>query len=227
MKKHALILCLLLLHLFATAQTLHLGAGLTYSKLDWVFKDVMMTDGERHFSAPLIGYSFNIGLEYLEFKKISVTTNLMFYESGGKNTEAEKSNQGYIFQEPNDVRIDYLSLGTTFNYYPIKDKLSLCLSIGPRFDLIESDLDVSPLNWIDMNDGVVKTNYGFTAGSGLSYARGDFKFGIEGMYLWKARKLVDLKPGYSHFGFTPGAEASEQIFLFNFTFAWRIRQYQE
>ncbi len=217
----------ILLQLVACAQTIHLGTGITYSKLDWVFKEVMIPDGERHYSAPLIGYSFNIGMEYLEYKKVSVTTSLMFYESGGKNTEAEKSNQGYIFQEPNDVRIDYFSLGTTFNYYPIKDKISLCLSLGPRIDLIESDLDISPLNWIDKKDGVSKTNYGFTAGSGLSYAKGDFKFGIEGMYLWKAKKLVELEPGYLYFGFTPGAEASEQIFLFNVTFAWKIRQFRD
>ena len=226
MKRSTLLLSFLFLQYFAHARTLHLGTGITYSKLDWVFRDVMI-EGERHYSAPLVSYSYSLGLEYLEFRNMSVTTDLMFYRSGGKNTAAESSNPYYVFHQPDKIRLDYLSVGTKFNYYPIKKKLSLCLSLGPRFDLIESDLQIAPLNWLDQKDAVNKTNFGLTAGTAVAYTKGDFSFGLGGMYFWKAKKLVENKPIIVNSSIPAGAEASEQILLINVTFAWRIRQYQE
>ena len=74
---------LLLLPLSSTAQNIQIGAGTTLSAIDWKYK-YSWGGTEDFYTAPVLGTSFDIGVEYLEKDLFSLTSNFSYFQSGGR-----------------------------------------------------------------------------------------------------------------------------------------------
>lgn len=220
MKKIALILFASVWYYASSAQTIRFNAGTSYSKLDW--KYIGQTGEEQQYKDPIVGYSFSAGMEYLEHKYYSLSSDLLFYKSGGQYS-AEELNTSFTFLSPEKISVSYLSFGSSFNFNPINNKFRLQLSLGPRADYIVSGAKESPYDWIDQRDGLNKLNFGFTAGIGFFYNTDNYIVGINSQYLNRMRKLADLQPSENPGLSYGGVEATEQIFLFGISFGYHIK----
>lgn len=220
MKRTALILFASVMYFTVSAQTLRFNAGTSYSKLDW--KYIGEAGEEQQYKDPIFGYSFSAGMEYLEHKYYSLSSDLLFYKSGGQYSE-EELNSNFIFISPEKISLSYLSFGTSFNFNPINNKFRLQLSLGPRVDYVVAGAKESPYDWIDQRDGLTKFNFGITAGIGLYYNRDNYIVGINSQYLNRMQKLADLQPSENTGLSYGGVEATEQIFLFGVSLGFRIK----
>lgn len=222
MKKLFITLFAALAFCTANSQTLHVALGTSHSNLDWTF---LVLDGfkEKQYRKASVGYAANVGIEYLDRKLLSLSSDVYFYKSGGQYTEAEK-NANFVFQAPSKVEITYLSLGTCLNINPLNDKFKLQFQLGPRVDFMVKGQKDAPLSWSDDGGGLAKINVGLTGGIGLYYqAGGNMTLGIKGLYLQRFIKLADLEPrlnGQFEYG---GASATEQTVLLNLSAGFKLK----
>lgn len=200
-------------------QTLRLDLGTSYSKLDWKYR---VYSDEQQYKSPKMGYVLSAGLEYLQKKYISITSNLSIYQTGGKFASDEQINT-YDIPSPDKISIEYVSIGSNLNFNPINDKIKLQLSIGPRLDYIIGGINKDPLKWVDKYDGINKLNWGLTAGIGLYYRLRKCDIGLQAQFINHMEKLADLKPVIGQSLLRAGADAKEQIFIMGASLGYKLR----
>jgi hypothetical protein len=220
MKKYILFLILTIWCSTLYSQTFHLNLGTSLSKLDW--KYIYQEGYEQQYDDPLLSYAFSTGVEYLEQKYYSISSDLLFYRSGGNYSE-EELNTNFVFNSPEMISVSYLSLGSSFNYNPLNNNFKLQLSLGPRIDYIISGTKNEPYNWIDEGNGLNKFNFGFTAGVGLYYNIDDYVFGLNAQYLYRFKKLADLEPSDAPQYTYGGAVATEEVILFGVSLGYLLK----
>lgn len=116
MKTNTLILFLSLWISVAYSQTLRVNLGTSISKLDWQYYDG--GGNEKYYEDPQYGYSFSLGMEYLEHKYFSVSSDLLLYNSGGKYS-AEDKRITFSLMGSEKISVSYLALGSAFNFIGI------------------------------------------------------------------------------------------------------------
>ena len=223
--KSTLILLICLGFTQLQGQTLHLNLGASLSKLDWTYLDLTQFGivEEHQYHDPLQSFAVSAELEYFEHDYYSISSNIMFYKSGGKYAEDE-FDKFYVFQSPSEIAASYLSLGSSFNMYPVNKKFKVRISAGPRVDYIFNSADNQPYTWIAESDGLSKLNFGITLGAGLYYQLNDFIIGCNAQYLQRIRKLADVTP--TRFD-TGGVEATEKVGLFFISLGYRLNALQK
>jgi len=103
----------------------------------------------------LVGYSFFVGMDYLQHKNFNLSSNIGMLRKGGQ--ALLYSNWGY--GQGIKATLDYLSLNTTCDFqFPIEDKRTPYISFGPRVDIL-----LNPISEYN------KINYGLLLGGGLKY----------------------------------------------------------
>jgi hypothetical protein len=216
MKRNAIILILSLTISAAYSQTLRLKLGPSVSKLDWLYYDGQIS--EKYYENPRLGYFLSSGLEYIEHKYFSVTSDVLLYNCGGQNS-SEHTTGPFRLMGPEKISVSYLALGSAFNFNPINNKFKVQLSIGPRIDYMIFVSKKAPFDWIDKSKGLNKFNYGVTAGVGLYYDIKKYIVGINAQYLYRVKKLAEVQATYD----SPGVKATEQVIVFGFSFGYRFK----
>ena len=214
MKKNILILILTLSIGCVYSQTLRFNIGTSVSKLDWLYYDGQIS--EKYYENPRLGYLLSAGLEYLEHTYFSVSSDVLMYNCGGKNSSEEKTDP-FRFLGPDKIAASYLALGSAFNFNPINNTFKLQFSIGPRIDYMIFGSKNAPFDWIDKSKGLNKFNYGVTAGVGLYYDINKYIVGVNTQYLYRVKKLAEVHN-------TPAVDATEQVFVIGFSFGYRLKQ---
>lgn len=221
MKRNILFLILTIWGCSAYSQTIYLKLGTSLSKLGLTY--IYQAGTEQQYDDPLLSYALSTGVEYLQHKYFSISSDLLLYKSGGKYS-TDEMNTNFVFISPDKISVSYLSLGSSFNFDPINNKYKLQLSFGPRLDYIIGGVKNEPYNWIDKANGLNKLNYGFTAGAGLFYNLNEYVLGVEAQYLYRLRKLSELKGSFNQGATsTGGVDATEQVVLFGFSFGYRFK----
>jgi len=199
-----------------SSQTFYLRTGVAYSELDWMLSE---PGGYREvrFMKPVIGYAVGLGLEYIDKGLFSLSSEVSFYRNGGKYTEEEEIR----LREYSEIIIDYASFGTYININPINGTTKLQLQIGPRVDILLGDKDQNELFFLNQNDALAETNYGFNMGLGLYQDLGKMHIGVQGVWLQRLKKLIDLGISDSNLGV--GIKAEEAIFLFQLSIGYKLK----
>ena len=221
MVKKILILIISISFSSLYGQTYYLNPGTSFSKLDWKYVEHFHFDDEQQYHDPLQAFAVSAGIEYFEHKYYSITSDLYYYQSGGKYSEDEK-NTNYLFKSPDKISINYLSIGSSFNINPINNKFKLQLSFGPRVDYIINSNSES-LHWIKERNGLSTFNFGFTAGIGFYYRFDKYLIGIKAQYLNRIRKLADIEPSDSFPYNEGGVIATEQVYLLNISLGYILK----
>jgi hypothetical protein len=163
------------------AQVLNLQAGASISNL--------------HSSIGGMNYTFLghtrddlsafIGMEYLERKYWSISSNVGFVRKGGRESWWD-STGGPVPQVTETF--DYVSFNTLFNLkYPI-GKWIPYVSVGPRVDFMVSHTHFFP--YFDYPGFLQNKSYGLVAAIGLRYAFSSFLVGIRAEHLYNFNHLV-------------------------------------
>lgn len=214
MKKLTLLLLLSVLYSASYSQTFHIEAGLSFAKLDMNYR--MSGAVKQIYKAPLLAPTFSTGIEYFQHKNFSISSDLYYYESGGKFSEEEYGNENLY--TPIHISVWYLSYGSAFNFYPLNKKLKLQLSLGPKIDYIRTSESAIPYGWIDKSKKINKFSVGYTTGIGLYYKLNNRAIGVNMKYFGRMQKLSDVRASNND-----GFDASDQIFLICLSYKFRFK----
>ena len=153
MKRLKYLSTVLLISSFSFGQLVKIQSGISISNLDWKLGSYdWKYDNEK-----LIGYSFSVGLDYLDKKYYNLSSNITMLKKGGKVTATAENVSDRILQ----VNMDYLSFNTIFELtYPLRDKISPFISYGPRLDMLLNEL---------YSTNYYKYSYGLLFGGGFKY----------------------------------------------------------
>jgi hypothetical protein len=193
---------------------------MSISKVKYEYKPLGYS--EQHFQDPLISYSVTVGVEYLERKNYSLASEILFYQSGGKESEEDLNNY-HLVNTSGKAVLSYMSFGTYINFNPIDKAFKLQIQCGPRIDYVIGGLNAGSYRWIDINEELSRFNFGFTLGVGTYYNVKQFVVGVKAQYLNKFKKVADFDPESPENNFAiMGAEVSEQVFLVSFSIGYKF-----
>ena len=161
----ALLTLFFIVSIVSSAQIINVQSGLSYSYID-------SKVGGRNTN--FLGFtrtdlSLFGGVEYLNKKYFSVSSNVGFIRRGGEEPVFYTDNSGNILSTGTlKQRFDFLSINSTFNLkYPIKEKLIPYLSLGPRIDLMTAHDHT--FAYFDYDGFLKKRIYGMVVAAGLRY----------------------------------------------------------
>lgn len=157
MKRSQLLSIALLVTVLSFGQTLKIQSGVSISTID------MQTSGSStgltKDNKRLVGYSFFVGMDYLQHKNFNLSSNIGMLRKGGQALLYSTWGYGQGIK----ATLDYLSLNTTFDFqFPIEDKITPYISFGPRVDVL-----LNPISEYN------SFNYGLLLGGGLKYPLSD------------------------------------------------------
>lgn len=175
MKRSKLLSIALLVTVLSFGQTLKFQSGVSISTID--MQTSGSTTGLTKENKRLVGYSFFVGMDYLQHKNFNLSSNIGMLRKGGQSMFY--TNWGY--GQGIKATLDYLSLNTTFDFqFPIEDKVIPFISFGPRVDLLLNS--ISEYN---------KFNYGLLLGGGLKYPLSDkLQLGLRADYYLNLRDIT-------------------------------------
>lgn len=179
------VLLLFILPLASPAQMLNLQFGASFSKLDSKIGGTPTT----FLSQTRVDPSIFIGMEYLERKYWSISSNFGNIRKGGKEPWANVDNAGNVISTSTASEMfNYLSVNTLLNLkYPIK-RWTPFISFGPRIDfLINHD---HTFQYFDYPGFLQKKSYGVVAALGVRYAFSTFLLGIRAEHLYEFKYLA-------------------------------------
>lgn len=206
--------------LVASSQTIYINPGLTYSKLDWTIYPVGTEIS--FYEDPLFSYGVTAGIEYLQRKNFSLASEVLFYESGGKES-ADDNHSGY--SEPKDLKakMQYLSLGTYFNFNPLDRTFKIQIQLGPRIDYIVGGYNKDPWKGYMNSRKIERFQYGFNIGLGGYYNMEKLVFGLNVKYMHKLSKIVDYQPDPWDGEYEIPSEVSDKVMLIAVLVGYKLK----
>ena len=191
MKTKLLAICFALIANCTFGQTLNLIIGTAISNLKW---DNSLTH-DKIFYKNLIGLDILVGLDYLNFKYLNLSSNLGFIQKGGSGSVLTTNVQNPEEMTSTNVKtkLNFLTVNTILEAkIPIKNVVIPFIQAGPRLDyLISYKENVIILQQFDDLDQLNHFIYGIVVGAGIDFKISNFKLGLVFDYFANFNKLVD------------------------------------
>ncbi|MCL2327366.1 MAG: PorT family protein [Bacteroidetes bacterium] len=219
MKTIKLLIIGLTLSLFANGQTIKIQGGTSISKLNLEVFD------NTAFNNTLIGYSFFVGMDYFDKKYCNLSSNIGMFRRGGKHDIPAYDENGdpLDWSVTGKITLDYVSLNTMIDLkYPIKEKFSPFISVGPRLDyLAASNLITDAGKEFGIKkekiNGYENFAFGLLCGAGLRYDISNFQFGVRTDYYVDFTKIAKVNA-------TNLAEITANTFTINLTLGYKLNK---
>lgn len=178
------------------AQTINFQGGCSISNLH----SVLYRTNYTFLGHTRVDPSFFAGMEYLEKRYWSISTNVGFVRKGGNAPGADTDSLGRPLPKTTvSETFDYISVNTLLNLkYPIKDKWTPYISLGPRVDFMTTHTHTFP--YFDYPGYLHTRSYGMVYAVGIRYAFSNFLLGVRAEYLVNFNPLVqtDNETNYTH-----------------------------
>ena len=216
MKKTLIFICLLIAN-HSQAQTLKIQTGASFNNLNWSLKNLGVTNMYNKLFA---GYSFFLGVDYLEHKRYNLSSNLGLLQKGGTDEFPETNDIGdYTGKMIQDrATLNYLSFNTCIDYNLSKNEtLQNYISIGPRIDYLYS-YSKQFYSVADIN-GLKFTSTGLLIGAGTKLNLNKFQVGLRADYYLNANKVADWPAS----PYNAGGQIKSNTFTLNLTFGYKLK----
>lgn len=218
MKQLKLLAVSILLSNLSYSQTINIQSGVSISKLDWV--DI---NGEKQFNQTTIRNSSFIGIDYLDRKYFSVSSNLGSVTKGGEEDRIHWVYYGedsIVAHDSSTIKatLKYVSINSTFNFkYPIKDKIIPFLNVGPRIDYLFANNFVSVTGSGEIEE-LHKYNFGLILGGGVKYDFSKVQIGV------RADKYINFNSigKFSHRFINTTTTANDKTFTINLSVGLKL-----
>ncbi|MDY0198585.1 MAG: outer membrane beta-barrel protein [Tenuifilaceae bacterium] len=213
--KHLKLLVLgLILSNLSFGQIIKVQTGATFSNLDWKIGSLDL----EPFNETLIGYSVFTGVDYFDKKFFNLSSNLGVVQKGGKGTITFTTATGEPIEEKNEkAELGYFTVNTTLDIkYPIKDKITPFISVGPRFDYLASYSKV--FNGLNEIDELKKYSIGLILGGGIKYDLSKIQIGLRADYYLNFEKVADWPLQTENLG----GEINDRTITLNLTIGYRL-----
>ena len=191
MKTRFLLFLFIFLGSTLTGQTIYLKTGPTFSKLTW--NNSMIN--KNTFNKGIVGFDAIIGVNYLNFKYLCLSSNIGFIQKGGSQNVIMTNELGDSIATIKEIlKLNYLTINTTFNLkIPIIKFLEPYIVAGPRLDyLIRYKENVVFLKQFEDVGKLSKISYGILLGCGINCTITKFRLGIAFDYYFNINKQVDF-----------------------------------
>jgi opacity protein-like surface antigen len=217
MKQLGLIFIGLFLISMTFGQTLKIQAGSSLSKLDWEINSINL---EPPYNKTLLGYSIFAGLDYIDKKFFNLSSNIGFLSKGGKGEITFTDENGVPTGSTTTAKptLNYISINTFIDIkYPIIEKISPFISIGPRFDyLVSYSKEFDGLNDID---ALKKYNFGLLLGGGVKYDLSKIQIGLRADYYLNFIKIGDWPAKNGNLG----GKVIDKTLTLNLTIGYKLK----
>lgn len=186
MKRLTILSISLLVASFSFGQIITLQAGKSFSSLNW---DAGLSTIDKT-NKTLVGYSYFVGVDYLDRKYFNLSCNFGIIKKGGQITKTVVTASGMqLYDESFSSTLDFISINTTFVLKYSFYHLIPFLSAGPRFDYLLNDYG-------EYN----KSNYGLILGGGLKYEFRQMLLGIRADYYLNFNDMANLSALQTNMG---------------------------
>lgn len=174
MKRSQLLSIALLVTVLSFGQTLKVQSGVSISNI--YIQTSGSSDNLTQDNKRLVGYSFFVGMDYLQHKNFNLSSNMGMLRKGGQALLYSTWGYGQGIK----ATLDYLSLNTTCDFqFPIEDNITPYISFGPRVDVL-----LNPISEYS------SFNYGLLLGGGLKYPLSDkLQLGLRADYYLNFRDI--------------------------------------
>jgi hypothetical protein len=205
MKRLTVLSIGLLVVSFSFGQIITLQAGKSFSSLDW---DIGLSAIDKT-NKTLVGYSYFVGVDYLDKTYFNLSSNFGIIKKGGRVTKTVVNASGSrLYDESISSALDFVSFNTSlilkYSFY----HLIPFLSVGPRFDYLMNDYG-------EYN----KSNYGLILGGGLKYELQKMLLGVRADYYLNFNDIADLSAGSTNMG----KSLNCKTIAVNLTIGYRIK----
>jgi len=220
MRKIGLLVVGLAIVIFVNGQTIKIQGGTSISKLNWkIFNNALYDDA-------LIGYSFFMGIDYFDKQYFNLSSNIGMLRKGGVyNTSLlsfdENAELISIGTYTEKATLDYVSLNTTIDFkYPIKEKFSPFVGVGPRFDYLVASNKIFE-GFKEVNT-LKNYSIGLILGAGLKYDISNFQIGLRADYYVNFTEIAHFTQIMSNF--TPSSEKiTANTYTINLIFGYKLK----
>lgn len=189
MKQIVFILLGLMISSLTFGQTIKLQTGVSLSQLDWKYTGVSI---DPVYNETFIGYSVLAGIDYMETKYFNLSSNLGVVREGGKGEIQLVDQSGEITGQTITKKptLDYLLLNTTIEIkYPIKERISPFISVGPQFEYLLSNSE--EFDGLKKTNELHSTSIGLLLGGGVTYDLQRIQLGLSADYHLNFTKVAD------------------------------------
>lgn len=214
MRRLTFLIFVSLVSLTSFGQTLNVQTGPTFSSLDWNNDATSLS----YYNDMMIGYSFFVGLDYLDAKYYNLSSNFGMVRKGGKEPFLSIE----YFGDPGVVKniyakMDYLSVNTLIDLkYPISDKISPYISLGPRIDYLVGFSN--ELDNLTGKDDLNLLQYGFVLGGGLKYNLRKLQVGIHADYYLNLNNAANWSVTSAHYK----GKISDKTVVLNLSIGYKL-----
>lgn len=180
------------------AQTLNFQGGISISNLHSVLYGADYT----FLGHTRVDPSLYVGMEYLEKKYWSISSNVGLVRKGGNAPGPDTDSLGRPLPKTTlSETFDYVSVNTLLNLkYPLKGNWIPYVSFGPRVDFMTNHTHTFPYFDYSAAD-LHKRSYGIVCAVGIRYAFSNFLIGLRAEHLVDVTPLAHIDPdetNYTH-----------------------------
>ena len=200
MKKRLLLTLLTVCFLTVSAQIVNLKVGPTVSNMKW---ENSLSSTDKVFNENYVGFYTVIGLDYLQKKGFSLSSNIGYFTNGGKGAVSYTDELGNIIGDTtHTTKLNFFTLNTLVNYnFMAQKKISPFVGLGVGLNyLVSYEENVKLLEQFDKVDELNIILWGLIGAAGLNVNLDKLRLGVEFMYNYNLNKLVDSTgaPGFSN-----------------------------
>lgn len=189
--RYVINLIILLIPIHAFSQIFSFNPGIARSSLDFGPTELLM----ETYKGKVVHPSVFISCEYANQGKYSLSTEVLLYKSGGRETNVLINEQSLSnpLTEPLMIRNSFISIGENLNFYPVNKKLKVELQFGPRLDIRLKTVSGTFAIEKFSKDGFRRLNAGVSASGGIYYDNRNFRVGMRASYLQRAWDIGELQ----------------------------------
>lgn len=195
------------------AQTINIQAGTAISHLDWELNYY-----HPDYPQSIVGYSFFVGMEYLDKKYINLSSNIGMIRKGGMWDELLLDiERNFIMSYPRKATLDYLSANTLIDFkYPVTDRFIPFISVGPRVDFL---VNRNARFEVYKEEGFLnEVAYGILAGAGIKLVNGKSIIGFRFDYYADMNDIAT----YQVFSQTESVEVKAKTLSLNLSYGYKF-----
>jgi len=199
MKRVILLGVFSIFFLTAKTQIVTFAIGPTFSKMKWESS----ISADAFVNENFVGFYAVLGLDYLQKKGFSLSSNIGYYSNGGKETIDIVDETGSIIGDTTlTSKLNFFTLNTLARYNFLADKkispfvgvgigLNYLISYDENLKFFEQFYDVDELNIM---------LWGLIGKAGINFNFNKFRLGAEFMYNYNLNDLVNYEgmPGWSN-----------------------------
>ena len=200
MKKYLLLIFFSVSYLTASTQIVSFEVGPSFSQMKW---ENSLSSTDEVFNENYVGFYTAIGLDYLQRRGFSLSSNIGYFTNGGKGTVSYTDELGNIIGDTtHTTKLNLITLNTIANYnFMAGKKISPFVGFGVGLNyLILYDEDIVFLKQFDEIDELNIMLWSLIGTAGLNINLNKLRVGVEFMYNYNLNKLVNYtaSSGISH-----------------------------